>query len=113
MVLVDLLVSLMSSQTCSEELTLLLRIFLEKTPCTVCMELHRKIQRLTEKTQTKHILLYPSSWETKETKNILTDQNKVLVSKIILIQKEIGHERFLKCILKSWAVFNTRKQDSN
>ncbi|NWH69765.1 LYST regulator, partial [Piaya cayana] len=33
MVLVDLLVSL-SSQTCSEELTLLLRIFLEKTPCT-------------------------------------------------------------------------------
>ncbi|XP_010132302.1 PREDICTED: lysosomal-trafficking regulator [Buceros rhinoceros silvestris] len=32
--LVDLLVSLMSSQTCSEELTLLLRIFLEKTPCT-------------------------------------------------------------------------------
>nr|XP_013800926.1 PREDICTED: lysosomal-trafficking regulator [Apteryx mantelli mantelli] len=33
-VLVDLLVSLMSSQTCSEELTLLLRIFLEKTPCT-------------------------------------------------------------------------------
>uniref|UniRef100_A0A8D0FAM9 Lysosomal trafficking regulator n=1 Tax=Strix occidentalis caurina TaxID=311401 RepID=A0A8D0FAM9_STROC len=38
MVLVDLLVSLMSSQTCSEELTLLLRIFLEKTPCTVCMD---------------------------------------------------------------------------
>ncbi|NXX39556.1 LYST regulator, partial [Tricholaema leucomelas] len=34
MVLVDLLVSLMSSQTCSEELTLLLRVFLEKTPCT-------------------------------------------------------------------------------
>ncbi|XP_065486597.1 lysosomal-trafficking regulator isoform X2 [Caloenas nicobarica] len=34
MVLVDLLVSLMSSQTCSEELTLLLGIFLEKTPCT-------------------------------------------------------------------------------
>ncbi|KAJ7416509.1 hypothetical protein BTVI_35331 [Pitangus sulphuratus] len=34
MVLVDLLVSLMSSQTCAEELTLLLRIFLEKTPCT-------------------------------------------------------------------------------
>ncbi|NXJ06698.1 LYST regulator, partial [Odontophorus gujanensis] len=34
MVLVDLLVSLMSSQTCSEELTLLLQIFLEKTPCT-------------------------------------------------------------------------------
>ncbi|XP_035755589.1 lysosomal-trafficking regulator isoform X3 [Egretta garzetta] len=34
MVLVDLLVSLMSSQTCSEDLTLLLRIFLEKTPCT-------------------------------------------------------------------------------
>ncbi|XP_054255258.1 lysosomal-trafficking regulator isoform X2 [Indicator indicator] len=34
MVLVDLLVSLMSSQTCSEELTLLLRIFLEKTPST-------------------------------------------------------------------------------
>ncbi|NXS73466.1 LYST regulator, partial [Pandion haliaetus] len=33
-VLVDLLVSLMSSQTCSEELTLFLRIFLEKTPCT-------------------------------------------------------------------------------
>ncbi|NXG56541.1 LYST regulator, partial [Hemiprocne comata] len=33
-VLVDLLVSLMSSQTCSEELTLLLRMFLEKTPCT-------------------------------------------------------------------------------
>ncbi|NXO01255.1 LYST regulator, partial [Rhinopomastus cyanomelas] len=33
-VLVDLLVSLMSSQTCSEELTLLLRVFLEKTPCT-------------------------------------------------------------------------------
>ncbi|NXU57111.1 LYST regulator, partial [Turnix velox] len=34
MVLVDLLVFLMSSQTCSEELTLLLRLFLEKTPCT-------------------------------------------------------------------------------
>uniref|UniRef100_A0A8C3GLC1 Lysosomal trafficking regulator n=1 Tax=Cairina moschata TaxID=8855 RepID=A0A8C3GLC1_CAIMO len=33
-VLVDLLVSLMSSQISSEELTLLLRIFLEKTPCT-------------------------------------------------------------------------------
>ncbi|XP_049687494.1 lysosomal-trafficking regulator isoform X2 [Accipiter gentilis] len=33
-VLVDLLVSLMSSRTCSEELTLLLKIFLEKTPCT-------------------------------------------------------------------------------
>ncbi|KAM9196354.1 LOW QUALITY PROTEIN: lysosomal-trafficking regulator [Mergus octosetaceus] len=33
-VLVDLLVSLMTSQISSEELTLLLRIFLEKTPCT-------------------------------------------------------------------------------
>ncbi|XP_053461184.1 lysosomal-trafficking regulator isoform X1 [Nycticebus coucang] len=33
-VLVDLLVSLMSSRTSSEELTLLLRIFLEKSPCT-------------------------------------------------------------------------------
>ncbi|XP_067321110.1 lysosomal-trafficking regulator [Anolis sagrei] len=33
-VLVDLLVSLMSSSTCAEELTLLLRIFLEKTPST-------------------------------------------------------------------------------
>ncbi|XP_059253258.1 lysosomal-trafficking regulator [Mustela nigripes] len=33
-VLADLLVSLMSSRTCSEELTLLLRIFLEKSPCT-------------------------------------------------------------------------------
>uniref|UniRef100_A0A663FD24 Lysosomal trafficking regulator n=1 Tax=Aquila chrysaetos chrysaetos TaxID=223781 RepID=A0A663FD24_AQUCH len=33
-VLVDLLVYLMSSRTCSEELTLLLKIFLEKTPCT-------------------------------------------------------------------------------
>ncbi|XP_053155888.1 lysosomal-trafficking regulator isoform X2 [Hemicordylus capensis] len=33
-VLVDLLVCLMSSRTCSEELTLLLRIFLEKTPST-------------------------------------------------------------------------------
>ncbi|XP_061480531.1 lysosomal-trafficking regulator isoform X2 [Rhineura floridana] len=33
-VLVDLLVSLMSSRTCSEELTLFLRIFLEKTPST-------------------------------------------------------------------------------
>uniref|UniRef100_A0A2K6V8Y1 Lysosomal trafficking regulator n=1 Tax=Saimiri boliviensis boliviensis TaxID=39432 RepID=A0A2K6V8Y1_SAIBB len=32
--LVDLLVSLMSSRTCSEELILLLRIFLEKSPCT-------------------------------------------------------------------------------
>uniref|UniRef100_G3WJ48 Lysosomal-trafficking regulator n=1 Tax=Sarcophilus harrisii TaxID=9305 RepID=G3WJ48_SARHA len=34
MVLMDLLVSLMSSRTCSEELTLLLRIFLEKSPST-------------------------------------------------------------------------------
>uniref|UniRef100_A0A674JZG6 Lysosomal-trafficking regulator n=1 Tax=Terrapene triunguis TaxID=2587831 RepID=A0A674JZG6_9SAUR len=33
-VLVELLVSLMSSRTCAEELTLLLRIFLEETPCT-------------------------------------------------------------------------------
>ncbi|KAH0622506.1 hypothetical protein JD844_024875 [Phrynosoma platyrhinos] len=33
-VLVDLLVSLMSSRTCAEELTLLLRIFLEKTQST-------------------------------------------------------------------------------
>nr|XP_045006323.1 lysosomal-trafficking regulator isoform X2 [Jaculus jaculus] len=33
-VLMDLLVSLMSSRTCSEELTLLLRTFLEKSPCT-------------------------------------------------------------------------------
>ncbi|XP_063116159.1 lysosomal-trafficking regulator isoform X3 [Cavia porcellus] len=33
-VLVDLLVSLMSLRTSSEELTLLLRIFLEKSPCT-------------------------------------------------------------------------------
>ncbi|XP_067392088.1 lysosomal-trafficking regulator isoform X2 [Emydura macquarii macquarii] len=32
--LVELLVSLMSSRTCAEELTLLLRIFLEETPCT-------------------------------------------------------------------------------
>ncbi|XP_037677522.1 lysosomal-trafficking regulator isoform X2 [Choloepus didactylus] len=32
-VLVDLVVSLMSSRTCSEELTLFLRIFLEKSPC--------------------------------------------------------------------------------
>ncbi|XP_004691083.1 PREDICTED: lysosomal-trafficking regulator [Condylura cristata] len=32
-VLVDLLVSLMSTRTCSEELALLLRIFLEKSPC--------------------------------------------------------------------------------
>ncbi|XP_054831083.1 lysosomal-trafficking regulator [Eublepharis macularius] len=36
-VLVDLLVSLMSSRTCSEELTLLLRIFLEKSPCTATL----------------------------------------------------------------------------
>ncbi|XP_073194262.1 lysosomal-trafficking regulator isoform X3 [Lepidochelys kempii] len=33
-VLVELLVSLMSSRTCAEELTLLLRIFLEEAPCT-------------------------------------------------------------------------------
>ncbi|XP_052013670.1 lysosomal-trafficking regulator isoform X3 [Apodemus sylvaticus] len=33
-VLVDLLVSLMSSRMCSEDLTHLLRIFLEKSPCT-------------------------------------------------------------------------------
>uniref|UniRef100_A0A5F8GZ26 Lysosomal trafficking regulator n=1 Tax=Monodelphis domestica TaxID=13616 RepID=A0A5F8GZ26_MONDO len=33
-VLMDLLVSLMSSRTCSEELTFLLRIFLEKSPST-------------------------------------------------------------------------------
>ncbi|XP_006895440.1 PREDICTED: lysosomal-trafficking regulator [Elephantulus edwardii] len=33
-VLMDLLVSFMSSRMCSEDLTLLLRIFLEKSPCT-------------------------------------------------------------------------------
>nr|XP_056708316.1 lysosomal-trafficking regulator isoform X1 [Euleptes europaea] len=36
-VLVDLLVSLMSSRTCSEELSLLLRIFLEKSPSTATL----------------------------------------------------------------------------
>ncbi|XP_055459893.1 lysosomal-trafficking regulator [Psammomys obesus] len=45
-VLVDLLVSLMSSRTCSEELTLLLRIFLEKSPCTEILLLG--IQKIVE-----------------------------------------------------------------
>lgn len=58
MVLVDLLVSLMSSQTCSEELTLLLRIFLEKTPCTVCVDWHiAKVRGLMKKIRQKRIFL--------------------------------------------------------
>nr|BAA34688.1 BEIGE [Rattus norvegicus] len=45
-VLVDLLVSLMSSRMSSEDLTLLLRIFLEKSPCTEIL-LHG-IQKIVE-----------------------------------------------------------------
>uniref|UniRef100_A0A8C0GX89 Lysosomal trafficking regulator n=1 Tax=Chelonoidis abingdonii TaxID=106734 RepID=A0A8C0GX89_CHEAB len=47
-VLVELLVSLMSSRTCAEELTLLLRIFLEETPCTVSILQIRKFLNATK-----------------------------------------------------------------
>ncbi|XP_078239262.1 lysosomal-trafficking regulator isoform X4 [Pogona vitticeps] len=56
-VLVDLLVSLMSSRTCSEELTLLLRIFLEKTPSmsTLLKGILKILEANTEMRPLQHI----------------------------------------------------------
>lgn len=119
MVLVDLLVSLMSSQTCSEELTLLLRIFLEKTPCTVCVDWHiAKVRGLMKKIRQKRIFLCLRILGNKKMhSNVWTDQSKYnLVVEIVPSQDWKRKEEMrgvLKDVLVLGTLFSTRNQESS
>uniref|UniRef100_A0A8C3X655 Lysosomal-trafficking regulator n=1 Tax=Catagonus wagneri TaxID=51154 RepID=A0A8C3X655_9CETA len=114
-VLVDLLVSLMSSRTCSEELTLLLRIFLEKSPCTEILLLG--ILRIVE----SDIAMSPSQYltfpflHTPNLSNGVSSQKGpgILNSKamgllrrarVSRIRKEADGDSFPQQLLSSWHV---------
>ncbi|KAM5234906.1 lysosomal-trafficking regulator [Ctenodactylus gundi] len=114
-VLVDLLVSLMSARTCSEELALLLRIFLEKTPCTDILLLG--ILKIVE----SDIALSPSQYltfpllHTPSVSNSISSQKGpgILNSKAMGLlrrarisrgRKEAGRESFPHRLLSSWHV---------
>ncbi|XP_036775204.2 lysosomal-trafficking regulator isoform X2 [Manis pentadactyla] len=114
-VLVDLLVSVMSSRTCSEELTLLLRIFLEKSPCTEILLLG--VLKIVE----SDITLSPSQYltfpllHTPNISNGVSSQKcpRILNSKAMGLlrrarvsrsKKEAGSESFPQQLLSSWHI---------
>uniref|UniRef100_G3TZW2 Lysosomal-trafficking regulator n=1 Tax=Loxodonta africana TaxID=9785 RepID=G3TZW2_LOXAF len=114
-VLVDLLVSLMSSRTCSEDLTLLLRIFLEKSPCTEILLLG--ILKIVE----TDISMCPSQYltfpllHTPNVSNGVSSQKGlgILNSKAVALlrrarvsrsKKETDSENFPHQLLSSWHI---------
>ncbi|XP_029787472.1 lysosomal-trafficking regulator isoform X3 [Suricata suricatta] len=114
-VLVGLLVSLMSSRTSSEELTLLLRIFLEKSPCTEVLLLG--ILKIIE----SDITMSPSQYltfpllHTPNVSNGVSSQKSpgILNSKALGLllraqsprgRKEASGESFPQQLLSSWYV---------
>ncbi|XP_048223955.1 lysosomal-trafficking regulator [Perognathus longimembris pacificus] len=114
-VLVDLLVSLMSSRTCSEDLTLLLRIFLEKSPCTEILLLG--VLRVVE----SDVAMSPSQYLTfpllhtpsvsngvssQKCLGILNNKAMGLLRRARISQgrKEAGREGFPHRLLSSWHV---------
>ncbi|XP_044275947.1 lysosomal-trafficking regulator isoform X2 [Varanus komodoensis] len=113
-VLVDLLVSLMSSRTCSEELTLLLRIFLEKTPCmsTLLKGILKILEANTEMRPLQHISFplhqISSVGSSPSQKPTLTLNSKTigLLRRVRLAQakKEPEGESLSHHLLSSWHV---------
>uniref|UniRef100_A0A250YM99 Lysosomal-trafficking regulator n=1 Tax=Castor canadensis TaxID=51338 RepID=A0A250YM99_CASCN len=114
-VLVDLLVSLMSSRTCSEELTLLLRIFLEKSPCTEILLLG--ILKIVESDVTmspSHYLTFPllhtpivsNGISSQKCPGILNNKAMGLLrrARISRGKKEAGREGFPHHLLSSWHI---------
>ncbi|XP_008051823.1 lysosomal-trafficking regulator [Carlito syrichta] len=114
-VLVDLLVSLMSSRTSSEELILLLRIFLEKSPCTKILLLG--ILKIIE----SDITMSPSQYltfpllHTPNLSNGISSQKYpgILNSKAMVLlrrarvsrsKKEAERESFPHRLLSSWHI---------
>ncbi|XP_072187689.1 lysosomal-trafficking regulator [Excalfactoria chinensis] len=113
MVLVDLLVSLMSSQTCSEDLTLLLRIFLEKTPCTEILlkGVLKIIETNVDMNPLQYLafpLLHGTNLSSSSQKSTGTSNNKTagLLKKAKFSQskKETDGENLSHQLLSSWHV---------
>ncbi|KAM9212392.1 lysosomal-trafficking regulator isoform 2-T2 [Dugong dugon] len=114
-VLVDLLVSLMSSRTCSEDLTLLLRIFLEKSPCTEILLLGIvKIVETDISVSPSQYLSFPLL-HTPNVSNGVSSQKcpGILNSKAVALlrrarvsrsKKETGSENFPHQLLSSWHI---------
>ncbi|KAJ7342276.1 hypothetical protein JRQ81_009999 [Phrynocephalus forsythii] len=113
-VLMNLLVSLMSSRTCSEELTLLLRTFLEQTPSmsTLLKGILKILEANTEMTPLQHIsfplhhaLCLGSSPTQKAT---LTFNGKAAGllrrSKLGQTKKELDSENLPHRLLSSWHI---------
>ncbi|XP_062980418.1 lysosomal-trafficking regulator [Elgaria multicarinata webbii] len=113
-VLVDLLVSLMSSRTCSEELTLLLRIFLEKTPSTSTLlkGILKILEANTEMTPLQHISFplhqMPNLGSSPSQKPILSLNSKTIGllrrAKLAQTKKEPEGESLSHHLLSSWHV---------
>ncbi|XP_060047951.1 lysosomal-trafficking regulator isoform X2 [Erinaceus europaeus] len=114
-VLVDLLVSLMSSRTCSEELTLLLRIFLEKSPCTEVLLLGiLKIVESNISTSPSQYLTFPLLYtpnlsngvSSQKCPGILNSKTMGLLrrARISRSKKEADIEGFPQQLLSSWHV---------
>ncbi|XP_031215289.1 lysosomal-trafficking regulator isoform X3 [Mastomys coucha] len=114
-VLVDLLVSLMSSRTCSEDLTLLLRIFLDKSPCTEILLLGiRKIVESDFTMSPSQYLTFPLL-HTPSLSNGVSSQKPpgILNSKALGLlrrarisrgKKEADRESFPYRLLSSWHI---------
>lgn len=114
-VLVDLLVSLMSSRMSSEDLTLLLRIFLEKSPCTEIL-LHG-IQKIVESDFTmspSQYLTFPllhtpslsNGVSSQKPPGILNSKALGLLRRARISQgkKEADRESFPYRLLSSWYI---------
>ncbi|XP_021035694.1 lysosomal-trafficking regulator isoform X3 [Mus caroli] len=114
-VLVDLLVSLMSARTCSEDLTLLLRIFLEKSPCTEILLLG--IHKIVESDFTmspSQCLTFPFLHTPSLSNGVLSQKPPgILNSKALGLlrrtrisrgKKEADRERFPCRLLSSWHI---------
>ncbi|XP_013360148.1 PREDICTED: lysosomal-trafficking regulator isoform X3 [Chinchilla lanigera] len=114
-VLVDLLVSLMSSRTCSEELTLLLRVFLEKSPCTEILLLgilkivESDVTMIPSQYLTFPLLHTPSlsnSVSSQKCPGILNSKAMGLLrrARISRGRKEADRESFPQRLLSSWHI---------
>ncbi|XP_060099186.1 lysosomal-trafficking regulator [Heteronotia binoei] len=113
-VLVDLLVSLMSSRTCSEELTLLLRIFLEKSPSTATLlkGILKILDANTEMRPLQHISFplhqISSLGSSPLQKSALTLNNKITSvprrAKFAQTKKEQDGESLPHHLLSSWHI---------
>ncbi|KAM4828613.1 lysosomal-trafficking regulator isoform 2-T2 [Thomomys bottae] len=114
-VLVDLLVSLMSARTCSEDLTLLLRVFLEKSPCTeiLLLGILRIVENDVAMGPSQYLtfpLMYTSSLSngvsSQKCPGILNNKAMGLLRRARISQgrKEVGREGFPHRLLSSWHI---------